>query len=116
MSEEAQCLVTTIQQMELSLVDEKANGQYHLDDNELQITYPLNRCITFLREKHGAMSKLHRERYEQVKSKPPNTLGDARLTNRTRRGPRVVLLPFGILVCHSCPSAYFPRLVHIAHF
>ncbi|KAE8145369.1 microtubule associated protein-domain-containing protein [Aspergillus avenaceus] len=67
MTEEARQLVTAIQQMEESLVDEKANGQYQLDRNELRITYPLNRCLVFLREKHGALSKLHRERFEQVK-------------------------------------------------
>lgn len=68
MTEEAQQLITVIQQMEESLGDEKANGQYHLDHNELQISYPLNRCLMLLREKHGAVSKLHRERFEQVKS------------------------------------------------
>lgn len=66
--EEAQRLITTIQQMEASLVDEKANGKYRLDDDELQVTYPLNRCLALLKERHSAMSKLHRERYEQVKS------------------------------------------------
>ncbi|XHG04387.1 hypothetical protein AWENTII_007658 [Aspergillus wentii] len=67
MTEEAERLITAIQQMEGSLVDEKANGQYHLDDAELRVSYPLNRCLTFLREKYGALSKLHRERFEQVK-------------------------------------------------
>lgn len=73
MLEEAQQLIATIRQMETSLVDEKANGRYHLDDNELQATYPLNRCIAFLKEKHNALGKLHRERYEQVKSQSPST-------------------------------------------
>lgn len=68
MTEEAQRLITATQQMEESLGDEKANGQYHLDHNDLQISYPLNRCLMSLREKHGAVSKLHRERFEQVKS------------------------------------------------
>lgn len=68
MMEEAQQLITTIRQLETSLVDEKASGQYHLNDDELQVTYPLNRCLAFLKEKHNAMGKLHRERYEQVKS------------------------------------------------
>lgn len=69
MTEEAQHLITAIQQMEGSLVDERANGQYYLDQDDLRVTYPLNRCLMSLREKHGAMSKLHRERLEQVKSK-----------------------------------------------
>ncbi|KAF7587330.1 hypothetical protein BBP40_007394 [Aspergillus hancockii] len=67
MTEEARQLITAIEQMEHSLVDEKANGQYQLNHDDLHITYPLNRCLSFLREKHGALSKLHRERFEQVK-------------------------------------------------
>lgn len=69
MTEEAERLITAIQQMEESLVDEKANGQYQLNHDDLRVTYPLNRCLSFLREKHAAMSKMHRERFEQVKSK-----------------------------------------------
>lgn len=68
MTIEAQRLITQIQQMESSLTDEMANGQFELNRDDLQITYPLNRCIAFLREKNDAMSKLHRERFEQVKS------------------------------------------------
>ncbi|OKL57420.1 hypothetical protein UA08_06995 [Talaromyces atroroseus] len=64
---EAQRLVKTIKQMEASLDDEKANGQYELDDSDLQVTFPLNRCIVLLKEKYTAISRLHRERYEQVK-------------------------------------------------
>ncbi|KAL2797623.1 microtubule associated protein-domain-containing protein [Aspergillus keveii] len=67
MTEEAQKLINAIQQMEESLVDEKANGQYNLDHNDLRVTYPLNRCLAFLREQHSAVSKLHRQRYEQVR-------------------------------------------------
>lgn len=69
LTEEAQQLITAIRQMEESLVDEKANGQYKLDGNDLKITYPLNRCLNFLREKHSAMKKLHQQRFEQVKSR-----------------------------------------------
>jgi protein regulator of cytokinesis 1 len=71
MTLEAQRLITQIQQMESSLTDEMANGQFELNRDDLRITYPLNRCIAFLREKNDAMSKLHRERFEQVKSKFP---------------------------------------------
>ncbi|KAJ5123308.1 hypothetical protein N7448_009405 [Penicillium atrosanguineum] len=67
MTQEAQRLITTIQQMEASLGDERANGQYELNRADLKVTYPLNRCIAFLREKNDAMSRLHRERFEQVK-------------------------------------------------
>lgn len=68
MEEEAYSLITAMQQMERSLADERANGQFHLDRDELQVTYPLNRCLVSLREKHNAISKLHAERFEQVKS------------------------------------------------
>lgn len=54
--------------MEASLDDERANGQFDLNDDDLQVTFPLNRCIASLREKYATVSKLHRERYEQVKS------------------------------------------------
>ncbi|KAJ5121586.1 uncharacterized protein N7515_009547 [Penicillium bovifimosum] len=67
MVQEAERLITAIQQMESSLSDERANGQYELDRDDLRVTYPLNKCIMFLREKHDAMSKLHRERFEQVR-------------------------------------------------
>lgn len=69
MEEEAHGLITAIQQMERSLADERANGQFYLDHDELQVTYPLNRCLMALREKHGTISKLHAGRFEQVKSK-----------------------------------------------
>lgn len=69
MADEAQHLITAIQQMEESLGDEKANGQYCLDQDDLQISFPLNRCLMSLREKHNAVGKMHRERFEQVKSK-----------------------------------------------
>ncbi|KAL4871067.1 hypothetical protein BDV12DRAFT_164698 [Aspergillus spectabilis] len=67
MTEEAHKLINAIQQMEESLVDEKANGEYNIDHNDLRVTFPLNRCLTFLREQHSAVSKLHRQRFEQVK-------------------------------------------------
>ncbi|KAJ5648133.1 hypothetical protein N7490_004505 [Penicillium lividum] len=67
MTQEAERLITTIQQIEVSLGDEKANGQYELNRDDVRITYPLNRCIAFLREKCDGMTKLHRERFEQVK-------------------------------------------------
>lgn len=65
---EAEHLINTIKQMEASLDDEKANGQYDLDDRDLRVTFPLNRCIVTLKEKYSTISRLHRERFEQVKS------------------------------------------------
>lgn len=60
-------MIKTIRQMESSLDDTKANDNYDLEDEGLKITYPLLTCIQVLKEKHHTISKLHRERYEQVK-------------------------------------------------
>lgn len=66
MVDEAKKIITTIHQMEMSLDDSKhSRGR---DDDDLQITYPLNRCLQYLREKHSQIHRLHRERYEQVRS------------------------------------------------
>lgn len=67
MIEEAKKMVTTIRQMEASLDDSKHRREYQ-DDDELKITYPLMRCLQALKEKHAQISRLHRERFEQVKS------------------------------------------------
>ncbi|KAH6849885.1 microtubule associated protein-domain-containing protein [Chaetomium sp. MPI-CAGE-AT-0009] len=64
MVEEAQRMITTIRQMEASLDDGKSRRG---DDGNLKITYPLTRCLQVLKEKHIQVSRLHRERYEQVK-------------------------------------------------
>lgn len=68
MVDEAKKIITTIRQMEASL-DDSARRSRNLDDEELQITYPLTRCLQTLREKQNQISRLHKERYEQVKSK-----------------------------------------------
>lgn len=68
MVEEAQRLIKTIKQMEASLDDERESGRYSLDDGELRISYPLNKCLSTLKEKHNTISKLHKERFEQVRS------------------------------------------------
>jgi len=69
MTEEAQHIITTIKQMEASLDDNKSHHKYEVEDEDLKITYPLMRCLQGLKEKHLQISKLHRERFEQVKSK-----------------------------------------------
>lgn len=69
MAEEAQRIITTIKQMDASLDDNKAHHEYEAEDENLKITYPLTRCLQGLKEKHLQISKLHRERFEQVKSK-----------------------------------------------
>ncbi|KAN0069300.1 Microtubule associated protein (MAP65/ASE1 family) domain containing protein [Elaphomyces granulatus] len=67
MIEEAQSLIKIIKQMEASLDDDKTVGQYDAEDGDLRVSYPLNRCLSVLKEKHGAINKLYRERFEQVK-------------------------------------------------
>ncbi|KAI1327879.1 microtubule associated protein-domain-containing protein [Xylariaceae sp. FL0255] len=62
---EAERIITLIRQMEISLDDTRT--QRNLDDDDLQVTFPLTRCLTVLKEKHMQISKLHRERFEQVK-------------------------------------------------
>jgi protein regulator of cytokinesis 1 len=52
--------------MHMSL--EGANTKLALD-TELKVTYPLKACLQVLKEKHLSVSKVHYERYEQVKSK-----------------------------------------------
>ncbi len=69
MIEEAQRIVTTIRQMEASLDDTKPRRDYQAEEvDDLKITYPLTRCLQYLKEKHIQISRLHRERFEQVKS------------------------------------------------
>jgi protein regulator of cytokinesis 1 len=41
-------------------------GEYDLDD-DMKVTYPLQPCFSSLKEQHKMISKLHRERYDQVK-------------------------------------------------
>jgi hypothetical protein len=69
MIEEARRIITTIKQMEASLDDAKTRNDHDADDEGLKITFPLTRCLQGLKDKHLQISKLHRERFEQVKSK-----------------------------------------------
>jgi protein regulator of cytokinesis 1 len=66
MTEEAHRLMKTIKQMEASLEDNKPNPNYDNHD-DTPVTYPLTRCVQSLKEKYNAISKLHRERFEQVR-------------------------------------------------
>jgi protein regulator of cytokinesis 1 len=68
MADEAQNMITTIRQMEASLDDNKPRRDYQSDEEELKVTFPLTRCLQLLKERHIQVSRLHRERYEQVKS------------------------------------------------
>ena len=66
MTEEAHRLAKTIKDMETALEDNKRSPGY--GDEEIKITYPLTRCIQNLKEKYNNVSKIHRERFEQVRS------------------------------------------------
>ena len=54
--------------MEVSLEDKKPGNTYQLDDTDLKIMVPLTRCLQSLKEKHNSVAKVHRERFEHVKS------------------------------------------------
>ena len=66
-------MIKTIRQMEASLDDTKQRNDYELEDENLKVTFPLLRCLKSLKEKHNTVSKLHRERFEQVKSTCPKS-------------------------------------------
>ncbi len=68
MTEEAHRIIKNIKQMESSLDDAKARPDFDFGDQGLKVTYPLVRCLQVLKEKHNTIAKLHRERFEQVKS------------------------------------------------
>lgn len=73
--------------MEASLEDRAPNDAYQLEDEELKVTVPLTRCLQGLKEKHNTIAKVHRERFEQVKSKKCNESGELALRHcRTRSG------------------------------
>ena len=105
MVEEAQKIVTTIRQMETAIDDTQRRRS---DDEELQITYPLTRCLQYLKEKLGHISRLHKERFEQVKSKyqiPLHLRWEHRLLTVLRRagaGPRILFFTPGTII----PSHY----------
>ncbi|KAI9801553.1 MAG: hypothetical protein M1825_003232 [Sarcosagium campestre] len=68
LTEEAHQIITTIKQMEASLEDNNSsNGRYQVGSEGLKVTFPLSRCLQTLKEKHNTISRLHRERFEQVK-------------------------------------------------
>lgn len=69
LTEEAHRLAKTIQQMEASLDDAKPDHAYEVDNLNTMITFPLNKCIQGLKEKYNVVHRLHKERFEQVKSK-----------------------------------------------
>ena len=80
-------MIKTIKQMEASLEDRAPHDAYQLEDKELKVTVPLTRCLQSLKEKHSTIARIHRERFEQVKSKLPNKSHELALRHyRTRPG------------------------------
>lgn len=74
MIQDAQNKITAIRQMEASLEDPEPRGSYRSsnDDDGLEVSYPLIKCLQALKEKHFQISRVHRERSEQVRSRPPH--------------------------------------------
>jgi len=68
MTEEAQRIITTIKQMDVSINGPKDRHEYEAEDENLKITTPLISCLQALKEKHLQISRIHKERFEQVKS------------------------------------------------
>jgi hypothetical protein len=67
LTEEGHRIIQAIKQMEASLEDGNTLNE-RAGSSDLQITFPLAQCLQTLKQKHTALSKLHRERFEQVKS------------------------------------------------
>ena len=63
-------IIKTIQQMEASLEDRKPNERYPHKIEALEVTAPLTRCVKDLKEKYNAIARIHRERFEEIKSAP----------------------------------------------
>ncbi|KAH6603488.1 microtubule-associated [Trichoderma cornu-damae] len=65
MIDEGKKIIMAIRQMQASLDDPK-HRRKNSNDEDMKITYPLARCLQTLKEKHGQVQRLHRERLEQV--------------------------------------------------
>ncbi|KAI5457815.1 microtubule associated protein-domain-containing protein [Mariannaea sp. PMI_226] len=87
MIDEARKIITIIRQMESSLEDPKSRRDFQEED-QLSITYPLVRCLQSLKEKHGQISRLHKERFEQVRK-----LVDALKSYSSHLEPTFVQIP-----------------------
>ncbi|KAK7530948.1 microtubule associated protein-domain-containing protein [Phyllosticta citribraziliensis] len=65
--EECRRLIKTIKQLQASLEGRSSRDSYDPEESDVRITYPLSRCLQTLKERHKAIAKAHRERFEQVK-------------------------------------------------
>ncbi|KAH8600229.1 microtubule associated protein-domain-containing protein [Bisporella sp. PMI_857] len=67
LTSEAHRIITTIKQMDVSINGPKDRHEYEAEDEDLRITTPLLQCLQGLKEKHQQISRIHKERFEQVK-------------------------------------------------
>ncbi|KAI9742010.1 MAG: hypothetical protein M1834_000399 [Cirrosporium novae-zelandiae] len=101
MIEEVNNIIKTIKQMATSLNDNK-NGKYDLNDDELKVSFPLTQCLQSLKEKHNSISRIHRERYEQVKK-----LVEALQSYSSHLEPSFVKIPLPPTSTNgSCPPTF----------
>ncbi len=68
MADEAQRIIATIKQMDVSMNGTKKSHEYEAEEDDLRITAPLIPCLQALKEKHLQISRRYKERFEQVKS------------------------------------------------
>ena len=89
LTEQARTIIKTIRQMEAALDDNKTGDDFEREDDELKVTYPLNQCLEHLKRKHQTISRLHRDRYEQVKSTDgPTHSGYLTMLTRWQNSPK----------------------------
>ncbi|KAI5294760.1 hypothetical protein KEM52_003261 [Ascosphaera acerosa] len=65
--DKANGLIQTINHMQASLDDPELTRHINSGNQELEITYPLTRCIDDLQQRLAAVSELHQQRFEEVK-------------------------------------------------
>lgn len=111
LTEKAQGLIKAIRQMEVALDDTKPQDDDYLANSNLQVTYPLLACIQSLKEKYHTLGKIHRERYEQVKSMPRDiNLRSTWLTmSRTCRSSSILRITSGVVICNNQASTVFSQ-------
>lgn len=63
--DEARQTVGQIKQMERSLADYPEDDE---GDDDEEVTLPLLKCVSALKERHKAVKRRHAERYDSVKS------------------------------------------------
>lgn len=55
--------------MEASLEDRQQQDPYRSANSDLKVSAPLSNCVERLKEKQNKIAQVHRERFEQIKSK-----------------------------------------------